>query len=271
LLDIRLFAVPSFTGANIANIMSMFGLYGGLYLVPIYLQSLRGQTAFEAGLILLPQAFASMATSLIGGILVDKVGTKWIVVPGLAILTLITWKFTWLTLGTPLATFQLYLVIRGFNLGLATQPLNNAPLADLKPKQVSQGSTISSALRSIAASFSVAIMTTLVSTQAKVHYARLAEQVTTNSPAGNFVQQLAAYFMTRGYNAQNAMTAALETVYKKLLFQSYALSVNDAFFLITVVTITSIAVVLISVHDPKKKKSTDPTTEEESLEPVFLH
>jgi MFS family permease len=251
--------------------MSMFGLYGGLYLVPIYLQSLRGQTAFETGLILLPQAFVSMVASLVGGVLVDKVGTKWVVIPGLVALVLITWKFAWITLGTPFAIFQLYIIIRSFNLGLAMQPLNNAPLADLKPKQISQGSTISSALRSVAASFSVAIMTTLVSTQAKFHYTRLAEQVTINSAAGNFVQQLVAYLMARGYNSQNAMTIALGTVYSKLQLQAYVLSMDDAFFLVTVVAIATIFVVLVTVHDPKKEKSIDPTVGEESLEPVFVH
>jgi DHA2 family multidrug resistance protein len=178
-----------------------------------------------------------------------------------------------------LAIFQIFIVIRGFTTGLAVQPLNNAPLTDLKPGQVSQGSTISSALRSVAASFSVAIMTTLISTQTKVHYVHLAEQVTVNSPAGSFAQQLAAYFMTRGYNAKNAMTAALISIYNVLQQRSYLLAINDAFFLIMVVTIIAIFIVLISVRDLKKKTSAahkgteagTTTEEEESLELVFLH
>jgi DHA2 family multidrug resistance protein len=282
LLDIRLFAVPSFTGANIANIMSMFGLYAGLYLLPIYLQSLRGQTAFEAGVILLPQAFASMVASLVGGILVDRVGTKWVVVPGLIALSLVTWYFSWITLATPFAFFQLLLVMRGFTTGLASQPLNNAPLAELKPKQVSQGSTITSALRSVASAFAVAIATTLVSTQTKVHYTHLAERVTVDSPAGSFVQQLAAYFMAQGYNAQNAMTAALSSVYRVLQQQAAMLSINDAFFITMVTTIIGVFVVLIFVRDPvkknspaRKKQSTEAGStieeEEESAEPVFMH
>jgi DHA2 family multidrug resistance protein len=242
---------------------------------------LRGQTAFEAGLILLPQAFASMVASLIGGFLVDKVGTKWVVIPGLIALSLVSWNFSRMTLQTPFAIFQLFLVVRGSTTGLALQPLNNAPLVDLKPRQVSQGSTISSAFRSIAASFSVAIMTTLVSTQTKVHYTHLAERVTADSTAGSLVQQIAAYFMTKSYNAHNAMTAALEVVYNLLQQQSYLLSINDAFFLILATTIIAIFVVLIFVHDPEKKKITARkkqsaetgtiTEEEESLEPVFMH
>jgi DHA2 family multidrug resistance protein len=281
LLDIRLFAIPSFTGANVANIMSMFGLYGGLYLLPIYLQSLRSQTAFEAGVILLPQAFASMVASLVGGILVDKVGTKWVVIPGLVALSLVIWYFSRLTLQTPFAFFQILLVVRGFTTGLAAQPLNNAPLAELKPKQVSQGSTISSALRSVASAFAVAIMTTLVSTQSKVHYTHLAERVTANSPAGNFVQQMAAYFMAQGYNAQNAMTAAISSVYNILQQQAYMLSINDAFLITTAVTVTAIFVVSLFVRDPVKKKSTarkgqsaeagSTAEEEEIAEPVFMH
>jgi DHA2 family multidrug resistance protein len=282
LLDIRLFGTLSFTGANIANIMGMFSLYGGLYILPIYLQNLRGQTAYEAGVILLPQAFASMLTSIVGGILVDKVGTKWVVIPGLIILSLVLWSLSGMTLETPFATLQIFLIIRGLTTGLATQPLNNASLADLKPRQVSQGSTITSVLRSVASAFSVAIMTTIISTQTKVHYTHLAEQVTANSPSGNFVQQLAGYFMTQGYNAQNAMTAALTEIYGVLQQQSYMLSIKDAFFLSMVITIISIFVVLIFIRSPRKQKSdtlkgnkaeasTEAEEEEESLEPVFMH
>ena len=57
-------------------------------------------------------------------------------------------------------------------------------------------------------------------------------------------------------SVQYAMTAALETVYQQLQLQSYMLSINDAFFITTSVTITAIFVVLIFVRDPKKKKST---------------
>jgi len=60
LLDLRLFANGPFRTSIIASLFVIFCLFGGLFLLPIYLQNIRGQSAFQSGLILLPQALASM-------------------------------------------------------------------------------------------------------------------------------------------------------------------------------------------------------------------
>src|SRR6266849_4869516 len=83
LLDLRIFANGPFATANIANVLVTFALFGGLFLVPIYLQVLRGQTAYEAGLLLLPQALGAMVAVVIGGRMVDRLGVKPVVIPGL--------------------------------------------------------------------------------------------------------------------------------------------------------------------------------------------
>src|SRR2546427_2134208 len=51
----------------------------------LYLQNLRGQTAYEAGVLLLPQAMGSMVAVVGGGRWVDRIGVKAVVVPGLLI------------------------------------------------------------------------------------------------------------------------------------------------------------------------------------------
>src|SRR5260370_35395601 len=93
LLDLRIFANGPFATANIANVLVTFALFGGLFLVPIYLQVLRGQTAYEAGLLLLPQALGAMVAVVIGGRLVDRIGAETVVSPRLAILAFALWRF----------------------------------------------------------------------------------------------------------------------------------------------------------------------------------
>src|SRR5205085_4516184 len=86
LLDLRLFTNKPFRNSIIANVFVVFSLFGGLFLFPIYLQNLRGQSAFQAGLLLLPQALASMVSVVIGGRLVDKVGARAVLIPALLFL-----------------------------------------------------------------------------------------------------------------------------------------------------------------------------------------
>ncbi len=149
LLDLRVFANRSFTSANLANICITFALFGGLFLIPIYLQSLRGLSAYQTGLILIPQALGSMVSSLIGGRLVDRLGARAVVIPGLLIAAFAFWQLSFLSLYTPYSWFQVLLVLRGLGIGLVAQPLIVAALAEIPPRQLAQASSVNSVVRAV--------------------------------------------------------------------------------------------------------------------------
>jgi EmrB/QacA subfamily drug resistance transporter len=115
LLDLRLFANRTYSIGTLAFILVTICLQGGLFLVPLYLQNLRSQTAYEAGIILLPQAFGSMVANIVGGQLVDRLGVKAVVIPGLLVLTFASWSLAAISLDTPFAQYQLLLILhRGY-------------------------------------------------------------------------------------------------------------------------------------------------------------
>src|SRR2546421_10388815 len=138
LLDLRLFRNGPFRTSIIASLFVIFSLFGGVFLFPIYLQSLRGQSAFQAGLILLPQAFASMVSVLVGGRLVDRIGVRAVMIPGLIILGVATWQLSLITIYSPFWWIQAMLIIRGLGLGLCIQPLTVAGLSEISPRQLAQ-------------------------------------------------------------------------------------------------------------------------------------
>jgi DHA2 family multidrug resistance protein len=185
LLDLRVFSSRTFTGSSIAMATIVFAMFGGQFMVPQYLQNLRGLSAYDAGIVLLPQALGSMVASLFGGRLVDKLGVKAVVIPGLLILASALWGLAHLTLETPFASFQILLILRGLAIGLSMQPTNVAALAEIKPSQLSQASSVNSVVRSVMTSFAVAIVTTLVTARTTFHSVRLAEQVTPEAWPGN--------------------------------------------------------------------------------------
>jgi EmrB/QacA subfamily drug resistance transporter len=255
LLDLRCFGSLSFTGGTISLVAVIFAMYAGMYLLPVFLQQLRGQTAYESGLIQFPTAIAGMVSSFIGGILVDRLGTKPVAIPGLILLCVSAWGLSYTTLNTPFDNLQIWLIIRGLCLGMTMQPITQSALAGLKMKQVSQGSTINSVIRDVASSLAVATATTLTTTQTAVHYARLAEQVTVGSPAGNLLQQMAGLFQSRGMTQANAMTAAMEVMYQQLQEQAMILAMRDVYLLTLVAGIITIFVVLLLIKgSPSKAK-----------------
>jgi len=260
LLNLRLFANGPFRAGAIANLFVIFSLFGGLFIFPIYLQNLRQLSAFQAGMTLLPQALASMVSVLIGGRLVDRMGVRMVMIPGLLILGIATWQLTFLDLSTSYSWFQFLLILRGLALGLTVQPLTVSMLAEIPARQLAQASAISTVSRSVASSLGIAILATLVQAQTALHYGHLAEQVTSFSPLGALLATLQAYFVAHGASNLSAHTAALQEI--ALLVQGSAamLAIQDAFRF----TIGSIVLALIAVCFIKKKSSKATRTGEPS-------
>lgn len=240
LLDLRLFVNGPFLSSNITNVLITFAFFGGLFLFPIYLQNLRGLNAFSAGLLLLPQAFASIITALLGGRVVDRLGVRVVVIPGLVLMAFATWQLNYLTLYTPYGWLQVLFVIRGLALGLIIQPLSVSALSDLHPRQFAQASTLYTVLRFVSTSLGIAVLATLVQTQAKIHYGHLADQVTPASPLGQVASRLQSLFVQRGASLIDARAAAIQEVARLVQQRGYMLAIQDAFWLVLFVLIASI-------------------------------
>ncbi|GHO85643.1 DHA2 family efflux MFS transporter permease subunit [Dictyobacter formicarum] len=268
LLDLRVFGNGVFTTSIIASTLVIFALYGGLFLIPVYLQSLRGESAFQSGLVLLPQAFASMLAVLIGGRLVDKIGVRAVVIPGLLIMGFAMWLLTSINLTEPIGSFQYALIIRGFGMGLCLQPLSVSMLSQIKPKMLSQASSVNTTFRFVMSSLAVSVISTYVTSRDKLHYAHMAEMVTANSPTGQFITQMQAIMMSRGSSATAAYATALKYIAGRLQLQAYVMAMQDAFW-VTLILVGVAVIASLFVTSNKKKQLEQieerPLTAEEQL------
>jgi DHA2 family multidrug resistance protein len=244
LLDLRLFSNGPFRTSIIANVFVIFSLFGGVFLFPIYLQSVRGLSAFQAGLLLLPQALASMVSVLVGGRLVDRIGARAVMIPGLILLGIATWQLSFITIYSPFWWIQLMLIIRGLGLGLCIQPLTVVGLSEVSPRQLAQASSLNTVTRSVSSSLGIAVLATLVQTQAKVHFVHLAEQVTSASPLGQMIAGLQAAFVARGADIMQAQAAAIQVIVGLVQRQAFILALQDAFTFSLVVVVLAIVAVL---------------------------
>jgi EmrB/QacA subfamily drug resistance transporter len=259
LLDLRIFTNASFTISTIANIFVVFALFGGLFLLPIYLQILRGQSAFQAGLLLLPQALAAMVSVVVGGRLVDRFGVRAVVIPGLLILAVASWQLSFITADSPYWWLQIAIILRGLALGLVGQPLILSALSEIRPQKLTQASSLSTVVRAVSSSLGVAVLATLVQVQTKIHYSHLAEQVTASSPLGQLLPRLEAFFVARGADASAARAAAVQLIIRLVQRQGYVLAIQDAFRITLVfVAITVIITLFIRVKRPPRRIPAQP-------------
>jgi EmrB/QacA subfamily drug resistance transporter len=162
LLDLRLFGNGPFLFSALTGWVSVLALFGAEFLLPLYLQVLRGKTALEAGIILLPLALASGVVAPFSGRLADRFGARPLAVIGYSLLAVNTWQFAHLTADTSIGWIQLLLALRGVALGLTVQITLLVSLSVVSLNQTARASSLVNATRQVVQSIGVAVLATIL-------------------------------------------------------------------------------------------------------------
>lgn len=162
LLDLRLFARPVFALANLTGYVSVVALFGAEFLLPLYLQILRGRTALEAGVILLPLALAAGVATPLAGLLFDRIGARPLAVTGFGLLALNTWQLSMLTVSSDIRWIQVLLAMRGLALGLTIQTTLSVALSVVDVRKTARASALINATRQVVQSIGVAMLATVL-------------------------------------------------------------------------------------------------------------
>ncbi len=162
LLDVRLFTKPTFTIANIIGWISVTAFFGAEFLLPLYLQLLRGLTPLQTGLLLLPLAISSGVLAPFIGRIQDKIGPRLPVAFGFGLLIINTWQLSLLTLDESYGYIAFLLILRGVALAFVLQPTLLAGLSGIPPRALPRASSLVNSSRSIFQSLGVAILATIL-------------------------------------------------------------------------------------------------------------
>lgn len=142
------------------------GEFGILFVLSLYFQGVRGLTALQTGLILLPFAIGSFFTAPIAGILSSKFGPKWIVTTGMLLEALGIFLISRVTtVNVPLGWFIPIFLLYGIGLGLAIAQLTNVVLSDIPREFAGAGSGANNTIRQIGSAIGVAILSALLAAQ----------------------------------------------------------------------------------------------------------
>ena len=162
LLDLRLFRNWTFLNASLVGWVTVMALFGAEFLLPIYLQMLRGRTALQTGLILLPLAVAAGITTPIAGRLYDRIGPRALVTFGFFVLAVNTWQLSKLTATTSISWILVLMAMRGLALGSTVQSTYATALGTVERDRVARGSSLINSMRFVVQSIAVAVLATIV-------------------------------------------------------------------------------------------------------------
>ncbi|CAN7334823.1 DHA2 family efflux MFS transporter permease subunit [Knoellia sp. LjRoot47] len=163
LLDLRLFKNKNLTVSIITMFIFAGAFFGGLLLVPTYLQQVRGEGALDAGLLVAPQGIGAMLTMPIAGALADKMPVGRIVPFGLAIITGGMFALTQVDADTSYWGYLIpVLFVMGLGMGATMMPLMTSAIKTLTAHQVARGSTLLNISQQVASSIGVAIISVVL-------------------------------------------------------------------------------------------------------------
>jgi len=175
LLDVRLFQRRNFLVGNLITWVAIASLFGSTFLLPQYLQVLRGLSSYNAGLLLAPQGLASIVGTIVVGLLYSRVGPRPLVLVGGIAVAIDTYLISrWATLTSPFALLIPLLVVLGLALPCIAQTTGTAAMTGIEGTALPGANTLLGVSRSAVSSLAVAGLVNIVQAQRLVHQAALA-------------------------------------------------------------------------------------------------
>ncbi|HFQ2431920.1 TPA: DHA2 family efflux MFS transporter permease subunit [Staphylococcus aureus] len=248
MLNLEVLKFPTFTLTTVINMVVMMSLYGGMILLPIYLQNLRGFSSLDSGLLLLPGSLIMGLLGPFAGKLLDTIGLKPLAIFGIAVMTYATWELTKLNMDTPYMTIMGIYVLRSFGMAFIMMPMVTAAINALPGRLASHGNAFLNTMRQLAGSIGTAILVTVMTTQTTQHLSAFGEELDkTNPVVQDHMRELASQYGGQ----EGAMKVLLQFVNKLATVEG----INDAFIVATIFSIIALILCLF-LQSNKKAKAT---------------
>jgi EmrB/QacA subfamily drug resistance transporter len=159
LIDLRLFTNRTFAAASATLILFAIAVFGSFLLLPLYFQTVRGESAMDAGLLLAPQGLGAMLVMPIAGQLTDRTGVGRIVLVGLTVTLGAMLALTQVGADTSYWTLGAILFLMGMGLGSTMMPIMSGAMQTLRRAAVARASTTVNILQQVGASIGTAVLT----------------------------------------------------------------------------------------------------------------
>ncbi|MCM3585240.1 DHA2 family efflux MFS transporter permease subunit [Mesobacillus maritimus] len=242
MLNFGVFRFPMFAlSATITMVVNM-ALFSGMLLLPIYVQTIRGISPLEAGILMLPGALLMAVMSPITGKLFDKFGGRILAIIGLSITVITTYLFSQLTLETTYGHLMVLYSVRMFGMSMVMMPVSTNGLNQLPRRFYPHGTAMNNTLNQVSGAIGTALLVTVMSMRTETHATELAAEAMKNATA-------------------QPTAAAMAEMEQQIQMQAMLAGINDSFFVATFIA----AVALILAFFIKRATQAEDPLEEKQV------
>ncbi len=192
LLELRVFRDAAFAASILVGVLLAGGMFGAMFVVPVFLQQVQGYSALGAGLILAAQGIGSVLALPISGWLTDRFGARPVVFAGVCGLIAVSFAMATVGPGTSALEWCVLLAGRGVAVGFAMMPAFSAAYVTLAPRLISRGTALANTAQRMATSVGIAVIATIAEDRVLAHlpHGRVPPAVVKQAVATGFDQAL---------------------------------------------------------------------------------
>lgn len=230
IIDLHLFKKPVFSICSLIIMVRSIALFGGVFLMPLFLQQQMGYDEMQSGLIMMPGALMIMLFMPITGRLGDRIGPM---IPSVIGISLLAWSmFMFRNLDVTMSTSQFIqpTLVRGVGMAFLMAPIMAASLNAVPHHKAGMASSMINIIMQVSGSIGIAFLATVLDHRIHFHLSAIGSAATMNSPAFMETARNVFYHAHQAgypYALSKQVSAAL--IFKKLSQAAVVMSFQDAF------------------------------------------
>ncbi|MGI8419710.1 MAG: DHA2 family efflux MFS transporter permease subunit [Candidatus Levyibacteriota bacterium] len=196
-VNLEFFKILPFTVSNLASFISFMGLFGGLFLIPIFAQNILGYSTTTAGFLFIPMAVAIMVGSQVGVRLYGRFPMRYFVSIGMFWAALFFYSFSAIDINWGFFDIAWRLGFFAFGIGIGFGPLTQAATGSVPLKEIGVASSILALSRNLAGAFGAAIFATILSNSTTSHLVTIQQNTIINNVSPQMMHILPGLMITK--------------------------------------------------------------------------
>ncbi|HEY4181300.1 MAG TPA: DHA2 family efflux MFS transporter permease subunit [Kofleriaceae bacterium] len=245
-VDLRILRYRSLTAGSMLSIVVGMALYGAIFAIPIFAQTMLGYSAQQTGMLLLPSALMSAAMMPISAKLVNRFDPRVLLVLGMVVLIASIKTLGVISPLTGEPNMFWPMMLRSVGTALMFMPLSMATLGPIPKKDISAASGFYNLTRQLGGSIGVALLSTLLERREAFHRAVIVEKLSASDP--QVIARVAAYtgrFLGLGYTGPDAAAHGTKLLDMGVSAQAAVISFGDCFWATSILVACTIPLVFL--------------------------
>ncbi|HTZ05419.1 MAG TPA: MFS transporter, partial [Gaiellaceae bacterium] len=168
MLDLSLFKIGAFTGANIVALLVSLGMFGVFFFVSLYVQNILGWTPTQAGASFLPMTILIILVAPLAGKASDRIGSRWLMGAGMTLVGISLLLYQRVGLDSTFWTLLPAMLLGGVGMALTMSPMTAAAMHSVPVDKAGVGSGVLNSFRQLGGSLGIALMGAILASYVSV-------------------------------------------------------------------------------------------------------